>query len=129
MTIKEARTRAGFSRAWLSRELEIPIRTLENWESGKRNPAHWAEKLILEKIERIVEERNLKTLSYIYGEEELIAVGEEYYFGQLWDGNGDGEELLESGAVSPDNENIVSFEITKESEDLMQTLVKVTDIY
>lgn len=52
--IKEARIEAGItSRAEMSRIFEIPIRTLENWESGIRIPPHWAEKLIIEKLERI----------------------------------------------------------------------------
>lgn len=71
----------------------------------------------------------MKILSYILGSsEEKIIINEEYYFGQLWDGNGDGEELLESGAISPDGENIISFEVVKKSEDILETIVKVTDI-
>lgn len=42
----------------------------------------------------------LNTLSYVLGAENTIEAGKEYYFGQLWDGNGDGEELLESGAIA-----------------------------
>lgn len=72
----------------------------------------------------------MKTLSYILGQEREIKIGEEYYFGELWDGEGDIEELLESGAVSPDNENVVAFKILKSSTDEpIKTLVKVTDIY
>ena len=72
----------------------------------------------------------MKTLSYILGSsEEEIVINEEYYFGQLWDGNGDGEELLESGAISPDGENIVSFEVVKKANDILETVVKVTDMY
>lgn len=51
--IKKTRTKMGLSRAAMSRMFEIPIRTLEDWESGKNIPAHWAEKLILEKLDRI----------------------------------------------------------------------------
>ena len=51
--IKKARMEIGLSRAAMSRLFEIPIRTLEDWESGKNIPAHWAEKLILEKLDRI----------------------------------------------------------------------------
>ena len=72
----------------------------------------------------------MKSLSYILGSsEEKIIINGEYYFGQLWDGNGDGEELLESGAISPDGENIVDFEVVKKSEDILETIVKVTDMY
>ena len=72
----------------------------------------------------------MKTLSYILGSsEEEIVINGEYYFGQLWNGEGNGEELLESGAISPDGENIVAFEVVKKSEDILETVIKVTDMY
>ncbi len=71
----------------------------------------------------------MKTLSYIYWTEQEIEIGAELYFGQLWDGEGDGEELLESGCISPDNENIVAFDILEKAEDILNTCIKVTDIY
>ena len=72
----------------------------------------------------------MKILSYILGSsEEKIIINGEYYFGQLWDGNGDGEELLESGAISPDGENIVAFEVVKKADDILETVIKVTDMY
>ena len=71
----------------------------------------------------------MKTLSYILGSEEEIVINKEYYFGQLWDGNGDGEELLESGAISPVRKNIVAFEVGKKADDILETVIKVTDMY
>jgi hypothetical protein len=73
----------------------------------------------------------LNTLSYILGTEDTIEIGKEYYFGQLWDGNGDGEELIESGAIAVyqyGDEYIVDFEIMEAAEDILQTRVKVTGI-
>lgn len=73
----------------------------------------------------------LNTLSYVLGAENTIEAGKEYYFGQLWDGNGDGEELLDSGAIAvyqDGEEYIVDFEISESAEDILQTLVKVTGI-
>lgn len=72
----------------------------------------------------------LRTLSYVGAVVEEIRVGETYYFGQLWDGDGDGVELLESGAIAVYNEEaedweVVDFEIVKENNDLLQTEVKV----
>lgn len=60
---------------------------------------------------------------------EEIEKGKTYYFGQLWDGEGDGEELLNSGAISPDNENVVAFEIVEENSEICNTVIRVTDIY
>lgn len=72
----------------------------------------------------------LNTLSYILGIYDTIEAGKEYYFGQLWDGNGDGEELLESGAIAvyQDGEYIVDFEVLEAAEDILQTRVKVTGV-
>ena len=73
----------------------------------------------------------LNTLSYVYGQNDTIEVGEEYYFGQLWDGDGDGEELIESEAIAiyqDGEEYIVDFEILESAEDILQTRVKVTGI-
>ena len=73
----------------------------------------------------------LNTLSYVLGTEDTIETGKEYYFGQLWDGNGDGEELLESGAIAvyqDDEEYIVDYEIMESAEDILQTRVKVIGI-
>ena len=71
----------------------------------------------------------MKTLSYVMGIEEKIEVGKEYYFGQLWDGSGDGEELLESGTVSPDNENVVAFVVLYPECNALSSVVRVTEIY
>ena len=73
----------------------------------------------------------LNTLSYVLGAENTIEAGREYYFGQLWDGNGDGEELLESGAIAvhqDEEEYIVDFEILEPADDILQTRVKVIGI-
>lgn len=73
----------------------------------------------------------LNTLSYILGTEDTIETGKEYFFGQLWDGNGDGEELLESGAIAVyqgGEEYIVDFEIMEATENILQTRVKVIGI-
>ena len=73
----------------------------------------------------------LNTLLYVLCSEDTIEAGKEYFFGQLWDGNGDGEELLESGAIAVyqnGEEYIVDFEILESAEDILQTRVKVTGI-
>ncbi len=57
MSIKEAREQAGLSRAEMSRLFEIPIRTLEEWDAGRRTPPPYVEKLIIEKLQTISKER------------------------------------------------------------------------
>ena len=50
MTIKEMRLLLQVSRTEFSRQYHIPLRTLEDWESGKRNPPNY----VLELLERVV---------------------------------------------------------------------------
>ena len=71
----------------------------------------------------------MKTLSYYKGIEGEISIGDQYYFGQLWNGDGDCNELLDSSSVSPNNEDIVEFKIIQRNENPLDSVVKVTDIY
>ena len=52
MKIEEARKQKNMSRRELSEWLEIPYRTLTNWENGERSCPDYIEKLIVEKILR-----------------------------------------------------------------------------
>lgn len=54
---KEARLAAGLTRAAMSGLMEIPLRTLENWESGKRIPPKYVERWVLKELKEI-ESRN-----------------------------------------------------------------------
>ena len=76
----------------------------------------------------------VKTLSYDGFIPEVILTGSIYHFGELYDGGGGSEkiiELLEDGTVSPDNENVVAFNIINEIDydDPIDTLVIAKDIY
>ena len=71
----------------------------------------------------------MKTLAYLNERIEEIEIGKTYFLGQLWDGNGDGLEILESCSVSPDNENVVAFEIIEVADGGLQAIVRVIDIY
>lgn len=51
MTLKELRIKAGFSQQELSAKFEIPIDTIKSWDSGRRNPPEWAEKLLRKELE------------------------------------------------------------------------------
>lgn len=71
----------------------------------------------------------MKTFSYVGCEEEEIKVGEEYLFGQLWNGNGNGEGLLNSGSIAIDIYNTLSFNIIHREDEIMDTLVQITGVY
>lgn len=60
MTIREARKSVGITQRTLSELLEIPLRTIEDWDSGKRNPPRYVEKLIVEKILSFGENKRVK---------------------------------------------------------------------
>lgn len=55
--IKEARLLAGLSQAEMSKRLEIPKRTIEDWETGNRKPPIYVEKLVVAELNRIVENK------------------------------------------------------------------------
>lgn len=46
MIIKKTRLDYGLTQKELSEMTEIPLRTIENWESGKRTPSSWVEKMV-----------------------------------------------------------------------------------
>jgi len=50
MNIEEARKSKGMSRRYVSEWLDIPYRTLENWEKGSNPCPTYTEKLVIEKI-------------------------------------------------------------------------------
>ncbi|WP_293969632.1 DNA-binding transcriptional regulator [uncultured Ruminococcus sp.] len=49
--IKKARINTGMTRAEVARLLEMPYRTLENWENGANYPAPYIERLIIKELE------------------------------------------------------------------------------
>lgn len=78
-------------------------------------------------IEKEIPEPVFKT----FGSEEEIQVGNTYFFSELWSGDHDGEELLESGAIAVYDETeqefkIADFQIVERDEDILKTTVKVT---
>ena len=58
MTIKEARHMTGLSQIEMAKALEIPRRTIEDWEASRRKPPAYVEKLIIRELERIATENN-----------------------------------------------------------------------
>lgn len=55
--IKQARIKARLTQRQVSDILSIPLRTIENWESGKSTPPPYVETLVAEKILTIKKER------------------------------------------------------------------------
>lgn len=57
--IKERRKSAGLTQEEFSKFFEIPLDTVKNWDSGRRKPPGWAEKLIIEKLEIMTEREEM----------------------------------------------------------------------
>lgn len=55
MEIKEHRKSVGLTQKQFSELFEIPLDVVKSWDSGRRKPPKWAEKLIIEKLEQIKE--------------------------------------------------------------------------
>lgn len=53
--IKAIRTDAGLTRASAARMIGMPLRTLEEWEHGRRNPPEWVMNLAKEKLTKEIE--------------------------------------------------------------------------
>ncbi len=53
--IKAARLKAGLSIKELAELLGAPYRTVQDWNAGRSRPVDWAERLIIEKLDRMTE--------------------------------------------------------------------------
>lgn len=53
--IKDVRKSVGLTQKQFSALFEIPIDVVKSWDSGRRKPPEWAEKLIIEKLNSIKE--------------------------------------------------------------------------
>lgn len=51
--IKTARMATGLSQIKLANLLEIPRRSIENWECGINEPPIWVQNLLLEKLDTL----------------------------------------------------------------------------
>lgn len=58
MIIKEARVEYGLTQKELSEITDIPLRTIENWESGKRIPSPWVEKMVYSYLKQYPKNQN-----------------------------------------------------------------------
>lgn len=60
--IKEYRIKANMTQNDLSIYMGIPVRTIEDWDAGKRNPTPWAEELIIRQLEELIHPCLMKKL-------------------------------------------------------------------
>lgn len=53
MSIKDERLKANLTQNQMSKIMEIPIRTIQDWEAGKRKCPPYVERLVTEELKRI----------------------------------------------------------------------------
>lgn len=53
MMIKEHRQAAGLTQEEFSKLFDIPLDTVKGWDSGRRRPPEWVEKLIIKELEQM----------------------------------------------------------------------------
>lgn len=52
--LKKYRNTAGLSKQTLADRMSIPLRTIEDWEAGRREPAEYLQRFVLQELETIV---------------------------------------------------------------------------
>lgn len=73
----------------------------------------------------------MKTLSYVNRTGKEIEEGKAYHFGEIWDGDGDGEQLLKDGCLytySEGEEILIEFNVLQYSVDILEVLVEIACI-
>ena len=76
--IKELRENTGLTRKEFSTHTGIPVRTLEDWEAGRRTPPEYIPKLIAYQLKY---ERLIQTLSETNADAVGVARGEDVHEG------------------------------------------------
>lgn len=58
MKIKEYRKQLGLTQKQFSDMFDIPLDVVKSWDSERRCPAKWAEKLLTEKMKQLIKEKD-----------------------------------------------------------------------
>lgn len=87
ITIKEARTQANLTQTQLADRYGIPVRTLQDWESGRRTPPEYVVTLLLRCIEvdfgihlkATADARNMQTYTLTYADDRPLTLADEMF--------------------------------------------------
>lgn len=80
--IKDARLKAGLTQKSMSELMEIPKRTIENWDSGVTAPPEYVERFILKELEEIGKKIEMENKDvYIVVETIYPAEGQVVFIG------------------------------------------------
>lgn len=58
MSLKEERLNAGLTQQQMAEIMQIPKRTIENWESGSRKCPPYVERLVVKELREIAKSKN-----------------------------------------------------------------------
>ncbi len=99
MTVKEMREKLGLTQQTFADRYNIPKRTIENWESGKRKAPPYVMELLQNAVEHYIPltkdevmSRPLTIVDLKYMIDDLIKKGYGEYSVLLSDGNNDGTD-------------------------------------
>lgn len=138
MDIRTLRLSTGMTQKAFAEYFKIPVRTIEDWEAGKRKPPVYVVELIEYKIKK--EELTVKkSIEIINKAKEImngvyvqnipeIKIGDIVKLGDLWDGLGETPTESYSCQISETDWVNYEFETIEEKEDELETLVKITNI-
>lgn len=84
MEIKELRIKTGLSRKAFCEEFKIPVRTVEDWEAGRRNPPEYVKSLLAMAVEKYLNGKGNVIMKkyYMYtlkGESDLQSICNEEF--------------------------------------------------
>lgn len=57
--LKQARLSAGLTQQKMSEKLNIPCRTIQDWEADKHLPPEWAEALVIKELNSLAISKNI----------------------------------------------------------------------
>jgi len=58
--LKQARLSAGLTQQKMSEKLNIPCRTIQDWEADKHLPPEWAETLVIKELNSLAISKNIQ---------------------------------------------------------------------
>mgnify|MGYP001042590862 FL=1 len=138
MTIRKLRAKTSMTQKEFGLFLNIPIRTIQDWEQERRTPPQYLLELIEYKIEKekIIMKNGRKALKQaekmmegIYVQQlPQIDVGEEVTLKEIWDGEGEVPEESYSYQIGETAWINYEFETIKEQEDPFNTMVRITNV-
>ncbi len=133
--MKHIRATTGMTQKEFAEYFNIPLKTLQKWEQGERTPPRYVTELIKYKINK--EETNMnktvkKAMEIMEGayKQDLpdVNIGDTVRLSDIWDGNGETPETSYSYQIAEYDWINYEFEVIKENEDALDTVVKITGI-